>query len=305
MARAGTVSTLERDRVLVAADWLCEFEGCGRDLTRYLSAPGVVPQISHIVAAADEGPRADPSMTAIERNRADNLMALCDECARLIDSAEGVVEYPAERLHAMKRAHEDGRAAARHAGEALAGSLGTTMYLNVARLVVDAAAHGQVMDQFNVGLTTSFDDMTIDEVGRLLVFADRVLPQIEQNALDLKNWGDLRRGGVGARFLFWKRVYARVFDRNGVPKAETLEADAGPHIYFSLRGHRIVLPIRPRYLTSMSARGWLSGSPSLIGLAQLRRLENNRAEMSPIVLAVPDENSRRSLGRLRSHSVFA
>jgi hypothetical protein len=244
-------------------------------------------------------------MTAADRNRADNLMALCDECARLIDSAEGVVAYPTDRLRTMKRTHENGRAAARRAGAVLAGSLGTTMYLNVARLVVDAAAHGQVMEQFNVGLTTSFDDMTIDEAGRLLVFADRVLPQIEQNALDLKNWSDLRRGGVGARFLFWKRIYARVFDRNGVPKAETLEAEAGPHIYFSLRGHRIVLPIRQRYLTSMSARGWLSGSPSLVGLAQLRRLEHNYAEMSLIVLAVPNETSRRNLGRLRSNSVFA
>lgn len=58
----------------------------------------------HIVAESVEGPRANPMMPLEKRNAYNNLILLCNNHHKIIDSQEG--EYTVERLHEIKENHE-------------------------------------------------------------------------------------------------------------------------------------------------------------------------------------------------------
>lgn len=59
---------------------------------------------AHIAAASPGGPRYDQSMTPIQRSSIENGIWLCQNHAKAID--DDVVEWPASRLHEIKRDHE-------------------------------------------------------------------------------------------------------------------------------------------------------------------------------------------------------
>lgn len=61
-------------------------------------------EVAHIHAASDGGPRADTSLSQEERREAKNLILLCRNCHREIDSK--VEQYPAETLIMIKERHE-------------------------------------------------------------------------------------------------------------------------------------------------------------------------------------------------------
>lgn len=62
--------------------------------------------VAHIVAVSFAGPRGDHPMPHEQRDEIGNLMLVCRKHHALIDSPEYVAEYPVERLHVMKEAHE-------------------------------------------------------------------------------------------------------------------------------------------------------------------------------------------------------
>jgi hypothetical protein len=64
----------------------------------------ILGEIAHIIAERRDGPRGDQPMSVEERNRASNLMLLCQEHHQLVDSKPAA--YSIERLRAMKTAHE-------------------------------------------------------------------------------------------------------------------------------------------------------------------------------------------------------
>lgn len=64
----------------------------------------LVGEIAHIVAAADQGSRGDPTMTNEARNRADNLILLCGDHHKLVDDQQNT--YTVEKLRDIKRVHE-------------------------------------------------------------------------------------------------------------------------------------------------------------------------------------------------------
>lgn len=66
--------------------------------------PTLVGENCHIISESDDGPRADPKMPLNERNHYANLILLCRNCHRIVDTQEG--QYNVERLHQMKREHE-------------------------------------------------------------------------------------------------------------------------------------------------------------------------------------------------------
>jgi len=57
--------------------------------------------VAHICAAAPNGPRYDPAMSAEERGSEENGLLLCRYCASLVDVDE--ISYPAELLRLWKR----------------------------------------------------------------------------------------------------------------------------------------------------------------------------------------------------------
>lgn len=86
----------------------CMFEGCGKDLADvpFYKGSARVGYLAHIIASDPRGPRGTPSESHLRANDPDNVMLLCDEHHRLIDSfAPG--EYSADTLYAMRQSHRD------------------------------------------------------------------------------------------------------------------------------------------------------------------------------------------------------
>lgn len=61
-------------------------------------------QLAHIVAFADNGPRADKSMSQSQRDSIDNILLLCNECHTTID--RDPAQYTAEKLARLKEDFE-------------------------------------------------------------------------------------------------------------------------------------------------------------------------------------------------------
>lgn len=87
----------------------CEFEGCNKVLYRDILTKKNynAAYIAHIVADSPRGPRGDKIRSKQLKDDITNLMLLCDSHHRLIDSIEGVTQYPEQRLLTMKRNHEE------------------------------------------------------------------------------------------------------------------------------------------------------------------------------------------------------
>ncbi len=87
----------------------CAFPRCGRALT-YVDHGSAgdseisVSDIAHIVAEREDGPRGRFPLPLEERNLVTNLILLCKECHRKIDTL--VPSFPVERLRGFKEDHE-------------------------------------------------------------------------------------------------------------------------------------------------------------------------------------------------------
>lgn len=61
---------------------------------------------AHITAAAEGGPRYDPTLTQEQRHSPGNGIWLCAECADRVDKGENEHQYPVELLRHWKKFHE-------------------------------------------------------------------------------------------------------------------------------------------------------------------------------------------------------
>ena len=95
-------------RLWVAAGGRCEYTGCNRPLFRddLTLAKMNRSNIAHIISDSPDGPRGDPILSPQLAKEFSNLMLMCYDHHHLIDSEEGVAEYPVEALQAMKAEHE-------------------------------------------------------------------------------------------------------------------------------------------------------------------------------------------------------
>ena len=95
-------------RLWALAAGRCEFHGCNKPLWR----DGLTWQetnfshIAHIIAASPNGPRGDKLNSKKLAMDFSNLMLVCLDHHKLIDSREQVKEYPSERLRLFKEQHE-------------------------------------------------------------------------------------------------------------------------------------------------------------------------------------------------------
>lgn len=80
----------------------CAFPGC--DLPICEESGTLTGQICHIKGESPGGPRHDPLQTEAERNGFENLVLMCGRHHHIIDNE--VTQYPVEKLHEIKRAHE-------------------------------------------------------------------------------------------------------------------------------------------------------------------------------------------------------
>uniref|UniRef100_E1TJ83 SMODS-associated and fused to various effectors domain-containing protein n=1 Tax=Burkholderia sp. (strain CCGE1003) TaxID=640512 RepID=E1TJ83_BURSG len=104
--RQGGLSSETKRKVERAAQWRCQFEGCGEDLREHpqTGADGNFSYLAHIVAASPDGPRGDTVLSAQLVDDPSNIMLMCDRCHRLIDRVSPD-SFTVERLRAMRQAH--------------------------------------------------------------------------------------------------------------------------------------------------------------------------------------------------------
>ena len=86
----------------------CEFAGCNKPLWKssVTQEPVNIAQKAHVRAFSPHGPRGACPSVPSGRNELSNLMLLCHECHRKIDSDPDGGRYSAELLQKMKARHE-------------------------------------------------------------------------------------------------------------------------------------------------------------------------------------------------------
>lgn len=98
-----TPTTLRK--LYLASGGVCAMPGCDKRLNKANGA--WIGTVAHIVSAEDNGPRADPSMSAEEKRAFSNLMLLCADHGRWIDDREtGERDFPRAKLEEIKQVHE-------------------------------------------------------------------------------------------------------------------------------------------------------------------------------------------------------
>jgi len=87
----------------------CQFAGCNKpvSMSELTLEDANMAEKAHIIAFSEVGPRAEITYPPTKLNEIDNLMLLCHGCHHIVDQAGGPERYTADRLRAMKQAHED------------------------------------------------------------------------------------------------------------------------------------------------------------------------------------------------------
>lgn len=101
------ISPLTRVLLFVRAGGRCEFNGHNKYLLRHslMLTEGNFAQMAHMVAFSPHGPRGEKRLSAKYLNSASNLMLLCHECHRLIDTHPE--RYITKTLKQFKHRHEE------------------------------------------------------------------------------------------------------------------------------------------------------------------------------------------------------
>jgi hypothetical protein len=104
--RRGKVDPDERLKVWVRSGGRCAF--CNTYLleSELTLRPVLLGEVAHNVAASDDGPRADSSVSAAERNKAENLLLLCGHHHPDTDKKTQLDLLTVDQLSELKMEHE-------------------------------------------------------------------------------------------------------------------------------------------------------------------------------------------------------
>ena len=93
-------------RLFAASGGYCQNPGCLRGLFLETGSERIhIAEIAHVFAAADHGPRPNPSLSSAERGAFENLILLCSVCHTMVDKAEE--DFPDSVLARWKLDHEE------------------------------------------------------------------------------------------------------------------------------------------------------------------------------------------------------
>jgi hypothetical protein len=103
------IKIVDMKRLLLESGGICAFPGCRRPLVT-ADAPdepgAVIAEVAHIVAESREGPRGSDPLSEEERNQSENLIVVCPEHHKVIDSQPKT--YSIAVLRQMKMDHVSG-----------------------------------------------------------------------------------------------------------------------------------------------------------------------------------------------------
>lgn len=102
-----SIPDLTRLLLFVRAGGRCEFDGCNKYLLRHhlTLTEGNFGEMAHIVAFSPQGPRGAKRLSAKKLNAIANLMLLCPECHKLVDTHSD--QYSVKTLRRFKQRHEE------------------------------------------------------------------------------------------------------------------------------------------------------------------------------------------------------
>lgn len=91
-------------RLFADSGGYCQCPSCNNQLFVDTGAKNIhLAEMAHIIAAGDNGPRADAKISAAEKGSYDNLILLCANCHTTVDKAP--VDFPDETIRGWKRKH--------------------------------------------------------------------------------------------------------------------------------------------------------------------------------------------------------
>jgi hypothetical protein len=100
------ITSADVKRLLLDSGGICAFPECGRRLVSPDSAEesgAIIAELAHIVADSREGPRGNVPLSEEERNRNENLIVLCPEHHKVVDSQPNT--FSIQVLRQMKLDH--------------------------------------------------------------------------------------------------------------------------------------------------------------------------------------------------------
>ncbi len=104
-----SIPTKVKTNLWRASGGRCQFKNCNTPLWVHNATMNQMDKsyIAHIYAFSEGGPRYDKVKSPLLAKDFSNLMLVCDECHRTFDDKSKEKEYSADRLIAMKKAHEE------------------------------------------------------------------------------------------------------------------------------------------------------------------------------------------------------
>ena len=102
-----SIAKLTQLVLFVRAGGRCQFDGCNRYVLRHhlTLTEGNFGEMAHVVAFSRHGPRGGKRLPAKKLNSIVNLMLLCPDCHKLIDTHAD--EYSVKTLRRFKQRHEE------------------------------------------------------------------------------------------------------------------------------------------------------------------------------------------------------
>lgn len=103
------VAQSELKKLTLRSGGVCAFPECRKPLTIRDAQSGevtVLGHVAHIVAQQDNGPRGDPVMSALQRDKYENLVLLCTGHHQLVDTPSNFATWTVARLTALRDDHE-------------------------------------------------------------------------------------------------------------------------------------------------------------------------------------------------------
>ncbi len=246
--------------------------------------------MAHIVASSDAGPRGDPSFPSSDRNKYENLILLCPNHHKEIDSE--VARFTSQVLTEMKEEHEVWVERQLMKGDRWGEELSTVDYINVSRLLLDPATDGLLTDRDRAYLeeltTLRGQGIYIATISHIM---GNVLAGWGAHALPLSVLDELGEEAIGARIHFQETFRTRNMtgsekQKPGFEPSGELEKD--PYIYVKKGSRTIYLPLDPRWVTTSTAFvTFTSGIAKLAGVGLLRAVDEEKAIISPLGIGSP------------------